>query len=283
MNFVIQNISDNYCNQNNVVRSGKYFMIKTVQNHHNLYILFYQKGNILIMNTFQEKIELTDAELDTYNKLYGKQLTEKLINIDEYFYSQDETYGYKEYLVNKRILSYLTGKTFDYDEWRYFSETKNKLIKNDDYLDFLMVLATYPAYSVFLRKINNTYIVDKIKNNTEEFDKLEKLVRHLLETIVIDDNFQSIIPLSKVDLTNVKNILHYLHNYINKEMKTILYKTESDKRLDLDLEFIVYQYATGVAYFLAAYIYRYDIFNNVTQDIDLYELDLWKQWLSNQC
>ena len=69
------------------------------------------------MNTFQEKIELTDAELDTYNKFYGKQLTEKLINIDEYFYSQDEKHGYKEYLVNKRILSYLTGKTFDYDEW----------------------------------------------------------------------------------------------------------------------------------------------------------------------
>lgn len=259
-------------------------MIKTVQNHHNhnLYILFYQKGNILIMNTFQEKIELTEAELDTYNKFYGKQLTEKLINIDEYFYPQDEKHGYKEYLVNKRILSYLTGKTFDYDEWRYLSEPENKLIKDDDYLDFLMVLATYPAYNCFLRKINNIYIVDKIKNNTEEFDKLEKLVRHLLETIVIDDNFQSIIPLSKVDLTNVKNILHYLHDYINKEMKTILYKTESDKRLDLDLEFIVYQYATGVAYFLAAYIYRYDIFNNVTQDIDLYELDLWKQWLENQ-
>ena len=261
---------------------SKYFMIKTVQNHHNLYILFYQKGNILIMNTFQEKIELTEAELNTYNKFYGKQLTEKLINIDEYFYPQDEKHGYKEYLVNKRILSYLTGKTFDYDEWRYLSEPENKLIKDDDYLDFLMVLATYPAYNCFLRKINNIYIVDKIKNNTEEFDKLEKLVRHLLETIVIDDNFQSIIPLSKVDLTNVKNILHYLHDYINKEMKTILYKTESDKRLDLDLEFIVYQYATGVAYFLAAYIYRYDIFNNVTQDIDLYELDLWKQWLENQ-
>lgn len=145
-----------------------------------------------------------------------------------------------------------------------------------------MVLATYPAYSCFLRKINNIYIVDKIKNNTEEFDKLEKLVKHLLETIVIDDNFQSIIPLSKVDLTNVKNILHYLDEYINKEMKTIFYKTKSDKRLDLDLEFIVYKYATGLAYFLAAYIYRYDIFNNVTQDIDLYKLDLWKQWLSNQ-
>ena len=40
---------------------------------------------------------------------------------------------------------------------------------------------------------------------------------------------------------NVKNILHYLDEYINKEMKTIFYKR-------LDLEFIVYKYATGLAY-----------------------------------
>lgn len=45
---------------------------------------------------------------------------------------------------------------------------------------------------------------------------------------------------------NVKNILHYLDEYINKEMKTIFYKTKFDKRLDL--EFIVYKYATGLAY-----------------------------------
>ena len=145
-----------------------------------------------------------------------------------------------------------------------------------------MVLATYPAYNYFLRKNNNTYIVDKIKNNIVEFYQLENLVKHLLKTIVINDDFQLIIPLSKVDLTNVKNILHYLHEYINKEMKTILYKTKSDKKLDWDLEVIVYQYATVLPCFLAAYIYRYDIVNNVTQDIELCGLDLWKQWLTNQ-
>ena len=80
----------------------------------------------------------------------------------------------------------------------------------------------------------------------------------------------------------LKIILHYLHEYINKEMKTILYKTKSDKKLDWDLEVIVYQYATVLPCFLAAYIYRYDIVNNVTQDIELCGLDLWKQWLTNQ-
>lgn len=263
--------------------------------------MFYQNEKVQIMNdnqttqkTFQEKIEFTNFELETYNNFYGEQTKEKIINIDKYCNSKDENILkqyflnkkdeniYKQYLINKRILSYLTDKPFDYDEWIYLSENRNNFIKNDDYLDFLMVLATYPAYNYFLRKNNNTYIVDKIKNNILEFYQLENLVKHLLKTIVINDDFQLIIPLSKVDLTNVKNILHYLHEYINKEMKTILYKTKSDKKLDWDLEVIVYQYATVLPCFLAAYIYRYDIFNNVTQDIELCGLDLWKQWLTNQ-
>ena len=115
-----------------------------------------------------------------------------------------------------------------------------------------------------------------------EFHKLQNICKQLLKTIVLDNNLNSIISLSEFDFTNPKNLTHYLHEYINKEMKTVFYQTKSDKRLDFDLELIVYQYAQALALFLTAYVYRYDIFNKKTNDIELFGLDLWIIWLKKQ-
>lgn len=137
----------------------------------------------------------------------------------------------------------------------------------------------------FLRKVDQIYIVDKIKTNHKvelEFNKLQTVCKQLLKTIVLDNNLNSIISLSEFDFTNPKNLTHYLHEYINNEMKTIFYQTKSDKRLDWDLELIVYQYTQTLAFFLTTYVYRYDIFNKKTSNIELFGLDLWEIWLKNQ-
>ena len=77
--------------------------------------------------------------------------------------------------------------------------------------------------------------------------------------------------------------MHYLHEYINKEMKTILYKTKSDKKIGLGLRSYCVSICNSITMFFWRHIfYRYDIVNNVTQDIELCGLDLWKQWLTNQ-
>ena len=49
--------------------------------------------NQTTQKTFQEKIEFTNFELETYNNFYGEQTKEKIINIDKYCNSKDEKYN----------------------------------------------------------------------------------------------------------------------------------------------------------------------------------------------
>lgn len=239
-------------------------------------------------NNFKTKFKLNNDELMFYNQIYVKNKICKKIDMNIYD-SNIDLLPYEQYVTNKRLIDYLGNDDITYSDRIFLYNNMNQIVKNnkvyDEYLNFLFLLSTYPTVFYFLRKIDKIYIVDKIKTNYKvelEFNKLQNICKQLLKTIVLDNNLNSIISLSEFDFTNPKNLTHYLHEYINKEMKTVFYQTKSDKRLDFDLELIVYQYAQTLAFFLTAYVYRYDIFNKKTNDIKLFGLDLWIIWLKKQ-
>ena len=237
---------------------------------------------------FKIKFKLNNDELMIYNQIYAKNKICKKIDANIHD-GNINLLPYEQYVTNKRLIDYLNNNDIVYSDTIFLSSNMNQIVKNnkldDEYVNFLFALSTYPTVPYFLRKIDKFYIVDKIKTNHKvklEFNKLQTICKQLLKTIVIDNNLNSIISLSEFDFTNPKNLTHYLYEYINKEMKTVFYQTKSDKRLDFDLEVIVYQYAQTLAFFLTAYVYRYDIFNKKTNDIELFGLDLWETWLKKQ-
>ena len=239
-------------------------------------------------HNFKTKFKLNNDELMFYNQIYAKNKTCKKIDTNIHD-SNIDLLPYEQYVTNKRLIDYLSNDDIAYSDRIFLYKNMNQVVKDnklyDEYLNFLFLLSTYPTIPYFLRKVDKIYIVDKIKTNyivELEFHKLQNICKQLLKTIVLDNNLNSIISLSEFNFTNPKNLTHYLHEYINKEMKTVFYKTKSDKRLDFDLELIVYQYAQTLALFLTAYVYRYDIFNKKTNDIELFRLDLWETWLKNQ-
>lgn len=239
-------------------------------------------------HNFKTKFKLNNDELMIYNQIYAKNKICKKIDANIHG-NNINLLPYEQYVTNKRLIAYLNNNDIVYSDTIFLSSNMNQIVKNnkldDEYVNFLFALSTYPTIPYFLRKLDKNYTVDKIKTNHKvelEFNKLQNVCKQLLKTIVIDNNLNSIISLSEFDFTNPKNLTHYLHEYINKEMKTVFYQTKSDKRLDFDLEVLVYQYAQTLAFFLTAYVYRYDIFNKKINDIELFGLDLWETWLKKQ-
>ena len=109
----------------------------------------------------------------------------------------------------------------------------------------------------------------------EEFVTIKEKTYHLLEKIVLNDDFTSVLPISKMDFTDAEEcggaIMLFLYEYFNLE-KLIKEDLADNKLFE---HYISCHYNLALTRLLMFYIYKHDLYNKKIdiKDHNFYRLD----------
>lgn len=219
---------------------------------------------------FPAQTKLTTKEIETYCSIYNKEYDNHEIKI----YSGGNQYAslslYELFVFHKRFLDYIFPEGWDIKDELLYTHIndvkkglKNGQYKTNEYLDFLFTLV-----------VNNSCIVAKpiigARNYTilikekflDEFVTIKEKTYHLLENIVLHDDFTSVLPISEMDFTDAdkccSDIMLFLYKYFNIEQ---LIKKDSTDSMLFE-QYISFYYSLALTSLLMFYIYQHDLYNN---------------------
>lgn len=240
---------------------------------------------------FPVQTKLTAKEIETYCSIYNKEYHEIK------FYSDDQCASlspYELFVFHKRFLDYIFPKGWNVkDELlcthiddvktelkniqdKYGLETEQYKYKLNEYLDFLFTLIVTTT-GVIARPIagSRNYAILIKEKFLEEFVTIKEKTYHLLEKIVLNDDFTSVLPISKMDFTDAEEcggaIMLFLYEYFNLE-KLIKEDLADNKLFE---HYISCHYNLALTRLLMFYIYKHDLYNKKIdiKDHNFYRLD----------
>lgn len=190
---------------------------------------------------FPVQTKLNAKEIETYHSIYNKEYDNHEIN----FYSDDNQPAslslYELFVFHKRFLDYIFPDGWDIKDellYTHINDVKNGLkngqYKTNEYLDFLFTLVVNNSCVVAKPIIGSRNYAILVKEKfLDEFVTIKEKTYHLLENIVLHDDFTSILTISEIDFTDADKccsaIMLFLYKYFNIEQ--LIKKDSTDSML----------------------------------------------------